>query len=162
MVIQQHSHNFSRQPGYNPSRTAPTHSKPRTKSANVVVQQHSRRLLKMGILMPETCWVFKKKNKHSKWHLVGFLYFSYHKMHGPINISYLELHSTWHNIPEDLGVNGLKIRVGRNMCARHEMTLESGSTAPLILKFGTSFRRRLVYPWEKSPRYLLNKRLGGP
>jgi len=32
-----------------------THSKPRTKSANVVVQQHSRKLLKMGILMPETC-----------------------------------------------------------------------------------------------------------
>jgi len=27
----------------------------RTKSANVVVQQHSRKLLKMGILMPETC-----------------------------------------------------------------------------------------------------------
>jgi len=26
-----------------------------TESANVVVQQHSRKLLKMGILMPETC-----------------------------------------------------------------------------------------------------------
>ena len=66
-----------------------THSKPRTKSANVVVQQHSRKLLKMGILMPETCWVSKKKNKNSKWHLIGFLFFSYHKMHGPINISVL-------------------------------------------------------------------------
>jgi len=33
----------------------PTHTKPRTNSANVVVQQHSRKLLKMGILMPGTC-----------------------------------------------------------------------------------------------------------
>jgi len=31
-----------------------------------------------GINMPETCWVSKKKNKISKWHLVGFLFFSYH------------------------------------------------------------------------------------
>ena len=54
----------------------------------MVVQQHSRKLLKMGILMPETCWVSKKKNKNSKWHLVGFLFFSYHKMHGPINIRF--------------------------------------------------------------------------
>jgi len=37
-----------------------------TKSVNVVVQQHSRKLLKMGILMPETCLVSKKKNKNSK------------------------------------------------------------------------------------------------
>ena len=25
-----------------------------------------------GINMPDTCWVSKKKNKNSKWHLVGF------------------------------------------------------------------------------------------
>ena len=30
---------------------------------NVVIQQHSRKLLMMGILMPETCWVYKKENK---------------------------------------------------------------------------------------------------
>ena len=54
------------------STLTPTHSKPRTESANVVVQQHSRKLLKMGILMPQTCWVSKKKNKNIKWHLVGF------------------------------------------------------------------------------------------
>jgi len=29
-------------------------------TANMVVQQHSRKLLKMDILMPETCWVSKK------------------------------------------------------------------------------------------------------
>ena len=64
----------------------PIHIKPRTKSANIVVQQHSRKLLKMSILMPETCLVSKKKNKYSKWHLLGFLFFNYHKTHGPINI----------------------------------------------------------------------------
>ena len=64
-------------------------TKPRTKSANVVVQQHSRKLVNMGVLMPETCWISKKKNKNSKWHLVGFLFFSYHKMHGPINIRFI-------------------------------------------------------------------------
>jgi len=37
--------------------------------------------------MPETCWVSKKKNKNSKWHLVGFLFFNSHNMHGPLNIS---------------------------------------------------------------------------
>ena len=47
---------------------------------NVVVQQHGRKLLKMGILMPETCWVSKKKNKSSKWQLVGFLFFSYQQI----------------------------------------------------------------------------------
>ena len=52
----------------------------------MVVQQHSRKLLKMGILIPETCWVSKKKNKNRKWHLVGFLFFCYHKMHSPLNI----------------------------------------------------------------------------
>jgi len=47
-------------------------------TANVVVQQHSRKLLKMDILMPETCWVSKKWSKCNKWHLVGFLFFNYH------------------------------------------------------------------------------------
>ena len=40
--------------------------------ANVVTQQHSRKLLKMGILMSETCGVSKKYNKSSKLYLVGF------------------------------------------------------------------------------------------
>ena len=70
------------------------------KSANAVVQQHIRKLLKMGILMPETCRVSKNKNKNSKWHLVGLLFFSYHKMHGPINIVYdkIWIHDTMNTI----------------------------------------------------------------
>jgi len=31
----------------------------------------------MDIVMPETCWAYKY-NKNNKWHLVGFLFFSYH------------------------------------------------------------------------------------
>ena len=38
-------------------------------------QHHSRELLMMGILVPKTCWAYKKPK--NKWHLVGFLFFSY-------------------------------------------------------------------------------------
>jgi len=34
----------------------------KNETANVVFQQHSRKLLKMGILMPETCSVFVSNN----------------------------------------------------------------------------------------------------
>ena len=33
------------------------------KTTDVVIQQHSRKLLMMDILMSETCWVHKKWNK---------------------------------------------------------------------------------------------------
>ena len=33
------------------------------KTTDVVIQQHSRKLLMMDILMTETCWVYKKWNK---------------------------------------------------------------------------------------------------
>jgi len=40
------------------SRTkSPTHNEPRTKTTDVVIQQHSRKLLMMDILMSETCRV---------------------------------------------------------------------------------------------------------
>ena len=44
-------------------------------TANVLVQQHSRKLLKMDISMPEICWISKKQSKYNKWHLVGFSFF---------------------------------------------------------------------------------------
>jgi hypothetical protein len=52
--------------------------------------------------------------------------------------------------------------MGRSLCARHDIALENGSTAPPILKFGPSFRMRPLYLWEKRPRYPLNKRLDIP
>ena len=53
------------------------------KTTDVVIQQHSRKLLMMDILMPETCWAHKKWNKitsdiklvfHSSttYHLFGY------------------------------------------------------------------------------------------
>jgi len=40
--------------------TDPNTQQSKNNTANVVVQQHSRKPLKMDILMPETCWVSKK------------------------------------------------------------------------------------------------------
>jgi len=40
----------------------------------VVIQQNSRKLLMMDILMSETCQAHKKWNKNSKWHQVGLLF----------------------------------------------------------------------------------------
>ena len=59
-----------------PHRNSNTH---RTKNnmTNVVIQQNSRKLLTMDILMSETCWVHKKWNKNSKWHKVGLLFQHY-------------------------------------------------------------------------------------
>jgi len=56
------------------------------KTTDVVIQQHSRKLLMMDILMSETCWVHKKWNNiESDIKLV--LYSSTIKMmRGPINI----------------------------------------------------------------------------
>jgi len=43
---------------------------------DVVIQQNSRKLLMMDILMSKTCWAHKKWNNNSKWHKVGLLFFN--------------------------------------------------------------------------------------
>jgi len=67
-------------PDTTPAELQPNSNTQQTKkeTANVVVQQHSRIFMKMGILMPKTCWISKKWNQDKKWHLVGFLFFKYH------------------------------------------------------------------------------------
>jgi len=47
------------------------------KTTDVVIQQHSRRLLMMAILMSETCWAHKKWNKIASDIQVGLSFFSY-------------------------------------------------------------------------------------
>ena len=42
----------------------------------MVIHQHSRKLLKMDILMSETCWANNKWNKYNKWLQVGFWFLS--------------------------------------------------------------------------------------
>ena len=70
------------QPHWNPN----TH---RTKNdtTNVVIQQNSRKLLMMDILMSETCWAHKKWNKITSDIKLVFYSSTITMMHGPINIS---------------------------------------------------------------------------
>ena len=55
--------------------------------AQLVIQQYSRKLLMMDILMPETCWVHKKwKKKIASDIKLVFYSSTITMMHGPINI----------------------------------------------------------------------------
>jgi len=58
-----------------------------SKTTDVVIQQHSRKLLMMDILMSETCWVQKKWNKIASDIKLVFYSSTTTMMHGPINIS---------------------------------------------------------------------------
>jgi len=62
----------------------------RTKNntTNVVIQQNSRKLLIMDILMSETYWVHKKWNKIASDIKLVFYSSTITKMHGPINIRF--------------------------------------------------------------------------
>jgi hypothetical protein len=56
------------------------------KTTDVVIQQHSRKLLMMVILMSETFWAHKKWNKIASDIKLVFHSSTITKMHGPINI----------------------------------------------------------------------------
>ena len=58
------------------------------KTTNVVTQQHSRKLLKMDILMSETCWAHNKWNKIASDIKLVFNSSTIAMMHGPINIRF--------------------------------------------------------------------------
>ena len=68
-----------------PNRNSDTH---RTKknTTDVVIQQNSRKLLIMDILMSETCWAHKKWNKTASDIKLVFYSSTITMMHGPINI----------------------------------------------------------------------------
>ena len=68
-----------------PHRNSNTH---RTKknTTSVVIQQNSRKLLMMDILMSETCWAHKKWNKIASDIKLVFYSSTVTMMHGPINI----------------------------------------------------------------------------
>ena len=55
-------------------------------TTDVVIQQHSRKLLMMDILMSETCWAHKKWNKIISDIKLVFYSSNITMMHGPINI----------------------------------------------------------------------------
>ena len=62
----------------------------RTKNntTKVVIQQNSRKLLMMDILMSETCWAHKKWNKIASDIKLVFYSSTITMMHGPINIKF--------------------------------------------------------------------------
>jgi len=78
-----------------PHRNSNTH---RTKknTTNVAIQQNSRKLLMMGILMSETCWAHKKWNKIASDIKLVFYSSTITMTHGPINIKRkLETWKSW-------------------------------------------------------------------
>ena len=64
------------------------------KTTDVVIHQHSRKLLKMDILMSETCWAHNKWNKIVSDIKVVFHSSTIAMMHGPINIRGLVILAT--------------------------------------------------------------------
>ena len=73
-----------------PHRNSNTH-RTKNNTTNVVLQQNSRKLLMMDILMSETCWAHKKWNKTANRHWVGLLFFNYHNDARSINLLTPEL-----------------------------------------------------------------------
>jgi len=60
-------------------------------TTNVVIQQNSRKLLMMDILMSETCWAHKTWNKIASVIKLVFYSSTITMMHGPINIRFSQL-----------------------------------------------------------------------
>ena len=61
------------------------------KTTDVVIQQHSRKLLMTEILMSETCWAHKKWNKIASDIKLFFHPSTITMMHGPINIRFINV-----------------------------------------------------------------------
>jgi len=68
-----------------PHRNSNTH-RTKNNTTNVVIQQNSRKLLVMDILMSQTCWAHKKWNKIASDIKLVFYSSTITMMHGPINI----------------------------------------------------------------------------
>jgi hypothetical protein len=60
----------------------------KNKTTDMLIQQHSRKLLMMDILMSEICWTHKKWNKIASDIKLVFHSSATTVMHGPINIRF--------------------------------------------------------------------------
>ena len=67
----------------------PATQRTENKTTDVLIQQHSRKLLMMDILMSEICWAHKKWNKIASDIKLVFHSSTITMMHGPININVL-------------------------------------------------------------------------
>ena len=81
---------WSVQHGYNsnPATPKPQHTSNQEQSTNVVIEENSRKLLMMDILMSETCWAHKKWNKIANDIKLVFYSSCITMIHGPINIRF--------------------------------------------------------------------------
>ena len=68
-----------------PHRNSNTH-RTKNNTTNVIIQQNSRKLLMMDILMSETCWAHNKCNKIASDDKLVFYPSTITMLHGPINI----------------------------------------------------------------------------
>jgi len=68
-----------------PHRNSNTH-RTKNNTTNVAIQQNSRKLLMLDILMSETCWAHKKWNKIASDIELVFYSSTITMIHGPINI----------------------------------------------------------------------------
>jgi len=71
-----------------PHRTSNT-QQTKNNMTNVVIQQNSRKILMMDILMSETCWAHKKWNKTASDIKLVLYSSTITMMHGPINIRFI-------------------------------------------------------------------------
>ena len=90
---------FSLQHRYHSNPTTPKLQHHRTKynMANVLIQQKSRKLLMMDIIMSEICWAHKKWNKIASDIKLVFYSSTITMMHGPINTRCIIRYETKHN-----------------------------------------------------------------
>ena len=77
-----------------PHRSSNTH-RTKNNTTNVVIQQNSRKLLMMDILVSETCWAHKKWKKIANDMKLVFYSSTITMMHGPINIGFIKTHLIW-------------------------------------------------------------------
>ena len=66
----------------------PNTHRTKNNTTNVVIQQNSRKLLMMDILISETCWAHNKRNKIASDYKLVFYSSTITMMHGPINIRF--------------------------------------------------------------------------
>ena len=90
---------FSLQHGHYPNPAAPNlqHTTNREQMTDLVIQQHSRKLLMMDIFMSETCWANKKWNKTASDIKSIFYSSAITMMHGPINVIFRQW--LWTTVP---------------------------------------------------------------
>ena len=89
-----------------PHRNSNTH-RTKNNTTNVVIQQNSRKLLMMDILMSETRWAHKKWNKIASDIKLVFYSSTIIMMHGPINIRKKTSNIVWNSVRTPITILGV-------------------------------------------------------